>query len=67
MTGPDSIRRRSRIAGFQELVRLVGREGEAGVEQLSRTAAACAGDLIGAYRRVFIGVLPLTPLRCRRP
>jgi hypothetical protein len=43
---------------FQELVRLVEREGEAGAERLSRAAAACAGDLIGAYRRVFIGVLP---------
>ena len=43
---------------FQELVRLVEREGEAGAERLSSAAAASAGDLIGAYRRVFIGVLP---------
>jgi hypothetical protein len=43
---------------FQELVRLVERERESGAEQLSRAAAASAGDLIGAYRRVFIGVLP---------
>jgi len=39
-------------------VRLVEREGEAGAEQLSRAAATSAGGLIGAYRRVFIGVLP---------
>jgi hypothetical protein len=39
-------------------VRLVERERESGAEQLSRAAAASAGDLIGAYRRVFIGVLP---------
>jgi len=43
---------------FEELVRLVEREGEAGAERLSRAAAASAGDLIGAYRRVFIGILP---------
>ena len=30
----------------------------AGTERLSRAAAASAGDLIGAYRRVFIGILP---------
>lgn len=43
---------------FQELVRLVERERDAGAEQLSRAAATSAGDLIGSYRRVFIGVLP---------
>ncbi len=43
---------------FQELVGLVERERDAGAEQLSRAAAASAGDLIGAYRRVFIGILP---------
>jgi hypothetical protein len=43
---------------FQELVRPVERERESGAEQLSRTTAASAGDLIGAYRRVFIGILP---------
>ena len=43
---------------FQELVRLVEREREAGAERLSSAAAASAGDLISAYRRVFIGILP---------
>ncbi|MBW8726933.1 MAG: hypothetical protein JF625_17530 [Inquilinus limosus] len=43
---------------FQELVVLVERERDAGAEQLSRAAAISAGDLIGAYRRVFIGILP---------
>ncbi|MFE0753463.1 hypothetical protein ACFW16_05910 [Inquilinus sp. NPDC058860] len=43
---------------FQELVRLVERERESGAEQLSRATATSAGDLIGAYRRVFIGILP---------
>lgn len=43
---------------FQELVRLVERERESGAERLSRAAATSAGDLISAYRRVFIGILP---------
>jgi len=43
---------------FQELVRLVERERESRAEQLSRAAAASAADLISAYRRVFIGILP---------
>jgi hypothetical protein len=40
------------------LVRLVERERESRAEQLSRAAAASAVDLISAYRRVFIGILP---------
>jgi hypothetical protein len=43
---------------FQELVGIVEREREAGAERLSSAAATSAGDLIGAYRRVFIGILP---------
>jgi hypothetical protein len=43
---------------FEELVRLVERERESRAEQLSRAAAASAVDLISAYRRVFIGILP---------
>jgi hypothetical protein len=43
---------------FQELVRLVERERESGAEQLSRATVTSARDLIGAYRRVFIGILP---------
>jgi hypothetical protein len=43
---------------FQELMQLVERERDAGAEQLSRAAATSAGDLVSAYRRVFIGILP---------
>ena len=43
---------------FEELVRLVERERASRAEQLSRATAASAVDLISAYRRVFLGILP---------